>query len=319
MSARIDTHVADAIAEADDLEAQLVPDFADVIARAAKLRPPQDFDDLEHRVACARELDLLDDESLTRAARIGALDELVHSARETAAAQSTGAIPIVPPVRRRRVRPLVIGGALAACAAALVLFFGVRAQILAPGPERDYSGASQIATPQEWIASSERASPPPPAKPRVRAVIVPSPPIVEAPAPVVAPPRRKPARPSTNLATLDREARIAWQRGETMRAQTLLEELVRSGGRSTLADIAYGDLFELARQRKDAGREARLWKRYLEAFPRGRYADDARAGLCRRAAGEEAIACWRRYLAQHPDGTWREQAKRAIAATEPPP
>ncbi|HWB78310.1 MAG TPA: hypothetical protein VG755_25265, partial [Nannocystaceae bacterium] len=76
MSARIDAHVADAIAAADEIEAQFVPDFADVIARAAKLRPPQDFEELERRIACARELDLLDDDGLARAARIGTLDEL---------------------------------------------------------------------------------------------------------------------------------------------------------------------------------------------------------------------------------------------------
>ncbi|HWB75730.1 MAG TPA: hypothetical protein VG755_12270, partial [Nannocystaceae bacterium] len=194
--------------------------------------------------------------------------------------------------------------------------FGVRAQIFAPSPEPEYSGASQTATPQEWSASRERAPDPRPAKPRARAVapIVPPAPIVEAPP--VDPPRSKPARPSVRdrLGELDRSARAAWQRGDLKAAEAALEQVVRAGGRSTLADIAWGDLFELARQRNDARREALLWARYLKAFPRGRYADDARAGLCRRARGDEATACWRRYLAEHADGTWREQAKRAIAA-----
>jgi hypothetical protein len=315
---RIDAYVEDAIAEADEVEAQFVPDFADVLARAAKLRPI-DAPELERRMTCARELDLLDDEALERAARIGDLDRLIESAREHAETQSA-TIPVVPLRPRARVRWLAIGGVVAACAAALVLLMGLRAQRLTSSSEIDYSGASRIATPEDRSQTATHREPAP--RPRVRATtpaVVPPPPATAIVEPVP-PPRSKPARVSLRerLAELDRDARSAWQRGDLEAAESALEQLVRSGGRSTLADLAWGDLFELARQTGDARREAKLWQRYLQVLPRGRHSDDARAGLCRRAKGEDAIACWRRYLADRPNGTWREQATRAIAAGQRP-
>jgi len=44
-------------------------------------------------------------------------------------------------------------------------------------------------------------------------------------------------------------------------------------------------------------------------FPEGRFADDARAGLCRRDASDRP-ACWRAYLEAFPEGSYRAQAER---------
>ncbi len=52
-------------------------------------------------------------------------------------------------------------------------------------------------------------------------------------------------------------------------------------------------------------------------FPRGRYADDARAGLCRRAASDERDACWQQYLTDFPAGVHRPQAERALGDAAP--
>ena len=82
---------------------------------------------------------------------------------------------------------------------------------------------------------------------------------------------------------------------------------------SRAADLSYGDLFTLARQRSGPAQEQALWREYLAAFPRGRYADDARAGLCRRAEPDERAACWQQYLTDFPAGVHRPQAERALA------
>lgn len=115
-------------------------------------------------------------------------------------------------------------------------------------------------------------------------------------------------------ATLDHEAHAAWKAGDLATAQKKFEALIALSGKSRLADLAWGDLFTLARRRGDAAGETAAWKRYLAAWPRGRFADDARAGLCRREAGD-GKACWREYLADFPSGVYRTQAEREVGGT----
>ncbi|MCA9634570.1 MAG: hypothetical protein KC420_00860 [Myxococcales bacterium] len=67
----------------------------------------------------------------------------------------------------------------------------------------------------------------------------------------------------------------------------------------------------MTRQLHGRAREAAVWEEYLRRFPRGRYADDARAGLCRRADDADASECWRRYLEAFPRGTHRAEAERS--------
>lgn len=115
--------------------------------------------------------------------------------------------------------------------------------------------------------------------------------------------------PST--ATLEAQAREAWRNGQLERAERLFRTIVRREGRGARADLAYGDLFSLVRQRRGTAALAELWREYLRRFPRGRYAQDARAGLCRRAGADERAACWRRYLEAYPEGTFAREAKAA--------
>jgi hypothetical protein len=116
------------------------------------------------------------------------------------------------------------------------------------------------------------------------------------------------------LEELDAAAHAAWRAGDLAEAERLFRRLAKRAGTDRLGDLAYGDLFTLARQTKSPAKEAALWREYLERFPRGRSADDARGGLCRRAEGAAQVECWRRYLEDRPDGAHRAQAQRALAA-----
>lgn len=109
-------------------------------------------------------------------------------------------------------------------------------------------------------------------------------------------------------------AHAAWRAGDLPEAERQFRRLAKRAGTGRLGDLAYGDLFTLARQRKEPGKEAKLWREYLRRFPRGRFADDARAGLCRRASGDAQLECWERYLKDVPDGAHRAQARRALEA-----
>jgi hypothetical protein len=115
------------------------------------------------------------------------------------------------------------------------------------------------------------------------------------------------------LTELDAEAHAAWKAGDLALARTKFETIVQIGGRHRLADLAYGDLFTLARAGGHDRLEARLWKAYLGRFPRGRFSDDARAGLCRQASTSEQVRCWERYLRDMPKGSYRAQAEQALA------
>ncbi len=125
--------------------------------------------------------------------------------------------------------------------------------------------------------------------------------------------RPESAEPSLaeRLAALDGEAHAAWRAGELGTAEQKFEALIALAGSSRLADLAYGDLFTLARRRGDSKREESLWRAYLERFAHGRFADDARAGLCRRAS-TDAQSCWRAYLDDFPKGSYREKAVREL-------
>ncbi|MCA9663210.1 MAG: hypothetical protein KC486_33060, partial [Myxococcales bacterium] len=125
-----------------------------------------------------------------------------------------------------------------------------------------------------------------------------------------APTRRR--RPS--LDELEAEAEALWRAGERAAAERTLRAIIRRAGDSRRADLAYGDLFTITRQLYGREREAAVWREYLARFPRGDYADDARAGLCRRETDADAVRCWGRYLADFPTGLHRAEATRATEA-----
>ncbi|MCA9711973.1 MAG: hypothetical protein KDK70_39420, partial [Myxococcales bacterium] len=142
---------------------------------------------------------------------------------------------------------------------------------------------------------------------------------VEVSAAVEAPPAAPPAprvdrgaRRREALQRLDAVASARLAAGDAAGAEEAYRAIVRKAGQSGLAELAYGDLFTLAHGRRDRAAQQRLWREYLDDFPRGRFADDARAGLCRSLGGEPQAECWTRYLDDFPTGAYHRQAERAL-------
>ena len=109
---------------------------------------------------------------------------------------------------------------------------------------------------------------------------------------------------------LNRLAHAAWDAGQRDKAASLFREVIALDGRGRYADLAYGDLFTLATQRKKP--KAKLWREYLKRFPRGRYSDDARHGLCQRMEGDARTTCWEDYLRDMPNGAFRATALKEL-------
>ena len=126
--------------------------------------------------------------------------------------------------------------------------------------------------------------------------------------------RRRAGR-ADRLTRLSEQAQEQWRAGRRKEAARLFGEVVRRGGRSHVAEMALADLFTLAYQLGDTDARRKHWRTYLRRFPRGRFADDARAGLCRTAAAGVRAGCWQGYLDDFPRGSYRAEAR---AATEAP-
>ncbi|MBK8235719.1 MAG: hypothetical protein IPK74_09205 [Deltaproteobacteria bacterium] len=298
------------------------PGFADVVARAMRQGAVLDEDALER----ARVLDQLDDDELAHAAKVGDVDDFIADARDFVAAQGVDEAPPMLPPRRARRRPWVIGVSLAAAAAMVLLVGGVVQQLRTHAVEAsatdgsEFSHAPDHASAQETEgvvqprAASPRVQPRPTPEPQHEAEAEPES-MVE-PEPAAATP--SPPRASFDAAGLDAQARAAWRDGDLGLAQRRLEQLVRRGGRSTLVDLAYGDLFALARQRDQPSKLRSYWRAYVERFPKGRFIDDARAGLCRSLGGDAQVRCWASYLRDRPDGTYRAHAESIVRAGKLP-
>lgn len=95
------------------------------------------------------------------------------------------------------------------------------------------------------------------------------------------------------LDALDREAQEKWQAGDTAGAAKLYRKLIDIGGKHPKVELAYAELFALTRA--NGGNLAPHWRKYLRRFPTGRYAREAKAGLCRQAPASEREACWAEY------------------------
>ncbi|MEZ4452620.1 MAG: hypothetical protein R3B09_24385 [Nannocystaceae bacterium] len=108
---------------------------------------------------------------------------------------------------------------------------------------------------------------------------------------------------------LDLAARAAWRRGDLDEARALLGIIVASAGDRERVELAYGDLLILARQAGDAAALQRARRDYLRRFPRGTYAEDASAGLCR---DDDDRGCWRAYLERWPAGAHADEARRGL-------
>ena len=126
-----------------------------------------------------------------------------------------------------------------------------------------------------------------------------------------APEARRPTKPKAeSLAELDARAQAMWRDGDEAGAAELFEQITRRGGKTTYAELAFGDLFSIAHRKYGRRKQTQLWRRYLARFPKGRYADDARASLCRV---EDSAECWQAYLRDWPGGVHRTEAKRELA------
>lgn len=128
-------------------------------------------------------------------------------------------------------------------------------------------------------------------------------------------PARLPPAPlhgEASLEALEREAQRLWAAGDLAGARDRFERIASKGGRTEIAELALGDLISLAMRSRDRTRLRMAWARYVQRFPRGRYADDARAGLCRTNAAVDRPACWREYLADFASGAHRSEARSAI-------
>lgn len=299
-------------------------DFCDVLRRAKDLPgaqlSAQDIEDASRQPA--------DEDELRARLNFGTIEDFLDAAAAFVAEQGTGE---PPPMRGaapagRRWAWLGAGMAAAVAAAAVAIWWSAPRDALDPtqsdsayaaAADRSEPSAAEQAAAQQ--ATRGRATPvtPPPVgppdgvEPEPENENEPEPePDLEVPqAPTPENPRTQP-RPS--IEALDADARAAWKSGDLDRARRLFERVVARGRGGERADVAYGDLFTLARRQGDDAGLRRYWKRYVKRFPRGRYIDDARAGLCRAATGDAQTRCWERYLEARPRGTYREDAEAAL-------
>lgn len=326
---RLIDELLDAANDEVDQEPIEPPPFAAVLGRAQRLQPglvadrpaapaPTTTDDAQLTAALAPFID---------AARAEAQWDIEQQQREGGPGL---------PGRAGPSRLWVLGGIMAV-AAALVLLFGLFDVQRAWRADNTFEGTQAFdhaGTERPLRASAPRIEPAPrPVRRRVAKKADQAPPVSEPVVPEQAAPleelnpdpppaeKRRSTKPkptkAERLAKLDAQAQAQLAAGDTAAAARTLESLVRKGGRSTLVQLAYGDLFTLAYRRGDRPAQAKLWRRYLDTFPRGRFADDARAGLCRHANASRRGGCWERYLADFPAGAYHREAMRSQSESDP--
>ena len=226
---------------------------------------------------------------------------------------STGPVPAVAPAGGKR----WIAAVVVAAAGLLGVVYFAAPQIMTPSVTEEAEQALLIEDRAGTEGDAvERAPEPVPKRPAERAEPAPA---VEEPEAEPEPevdvevPRARPRVPvaKVDLVSLAAEAERQWRAGELAAAEKTLRKIVKRGGRSRHAENAFSDLFALAHRRGDRSARKRWWRAYLDRFPRGRFADDARAGLCRAAPDAKRVACWTQYLSRHPKGSYRSEAERA--------
>lgn len=317
----IDALVDDVHASLSRARAAVPPDFAGVLARTRDFFDPP--------AAAASDDSYRPVVDIRTRARAGAdgLDNLVADARvslermiESARMRAIPPLPRVMPLRRPSApwrRPVALLAGVASLAAAAVFAFAMvrwsaHAERSDPGTRLDQAFRVPVDGANDAIAIEKEDAAAKPRRPVAR-VAEPSSPgasIASTPPPSIVVPavRTAPRRvDGDRLRALSDEARALWRAGDLAGAEVKFLEVTASGGRKALAELAWGDLFALANQHRDTARLAKRWRAYLGKFPRGRYADDARAGLCRASASPGT--CWPTYLRDFPRGSYRAEAE----------
>ncbi|MEM7154452.1 MAG: hypothetical protein AAF799_16515 [Myxococcota bacterium] len=299
------------------------PDFLDVVTRAHALDPkavPESM--LEQADALAPVIEL--DEERERGADPDEqrLDEWLGDVRSAmdrrVEARKYGPTPALIVPRRDRRMVWWVGGAVAAAVAlafAIVPMVNSMSLRTADPSEqalhiKESSGTTGTVQEQEPAAEPLRPR-------RTRSPVVepepepePVPEVVEAePEPEPSSSRSRPRR--DRFAALADRAQTYWREGQRDEAQRVFVRITKEAGRSRAAEMAYADLFTLAHQARDEKAQRRWWRAYLRRFPHGRFADDARAGLCRSEASGKRTECWSEYLHDFPRGSFRAEAKAA--------
>ena len=344
----------DAMADAADAEAlragaRPVPPFAAVMARAHRIDPRRvPSTQVAAATRAATDERATNPRSRDRWTRAGCAGNPPKRALPNAPEALPP--PLARPVaRQNRFVAFIAAGSVLAAAAIVAAFVSVRGNALdrQAAEEGKVQAAAQAATDETGgVAviptppSLEGASAPPRRAPKTEVAPLETiegstvdvspfadPPPDETPShesppqesvPQESPTVESPRRPKPKaLAQLDARAQRALAAGDLAAADAALAELIRRGGRTALAEAAFGDRFAIAHRLSGAAAQRKLWRAYLKRFKSGRFADDARAGLCRRALGERD-ACWQRYLDDFPSGAYRAQAERALATDAQP-
>ena len=343
------TQDAAARLDAEIAAARPVPDFSAMLERARELAP-----DLVSEGDIARAGALAPVIPLGAGERLGGRDDAAALAPFTTAlrAELDAAIaerrmaPIPPPRLPTPWRRVGLAVGLAVAAAAALLLVLVRPTAVdpagsAPGVEARADGTNRTDgeahrgdaapaavvrpgapdpadSPETPVPADSSDSPPVPADTSNEPV--PADTRAASPVPADSPPaarrrpRPQPAPAPAATPSLEDEAQALWERGELAAAERKYREVLAAAA-GVRAELAYGDLFALVRQLRGPDGPVPVWQEYLRRFPSGRFADDARAGLCLRAPAGDRADCWRDYLERHPQGAHRRQA---VAALEGP-